>query len=869
MLLGYAMGVQQQVRAGRTTRAQSGASKTPQNGATNETNHGDEVERVGQRVPALIGTLSMIDRVSYIRLLEQSLRSLGYEDVAKALESTSGIAQSSATASRFREAVLAGEVDVALGLLGDLEEELVRKEAEVELRRRAGRERAGRERAGRAGPEGGVSCWSHAAGDDGRVHGNQEGKDGGRAAPVDSAGGGGVVEGSHADMVDHAEMMSSTRWPAVHRRVRRRVEKARYLLFCNLFGTLVEAGEAGKALKCLREDIQPLESLLQDEEVGGGGGGGGGGLSRLGLVDGEASGSGRARGSMGSKGQYVAGEDVDMVGGSTAEDIRMNVDGGLAEFPPLSTGMQNLRQAAGVKFGDFPNNFGVLSSVHSKSGVISMASPGLTDAGLVSRRGNWNEEDGRTRQHPSLSTLASMLLQVNRGAPPLPPKRLRECDGVDVHRQEQLMQDLQQLLSPEVLIPDNRLETLVEQALTSQIQRCPYHNASNASLSLMSDYHAGPDSLPTVPVHTLTLHADEVWVVQFSPDGKWLLSASKDGSAILWDVRSSKKVSFSRILHSGRVPINIGAFSPTSREVLIGSSDGKIRVFKVSNGERITELTGRSAPGYRREDDRLQNQQQDMAVSSAMWGNSSSQIALSCNKELRLLDIDIGGGAQMPSLLTALRLQNHAYDAVLSADGKSFVSVGQDRMIRYVRLVDGKVVCRGPEPAAVTCLSRSSDGKYLASNLSNGSIHIWKLGDLSQRGCTTEGRPSSASDQLDASAGQTDVMASPDSADPMDSLPDAPLFTLKGLQTSQHGRFVIRSAFGGVGDTFVATGSENALVHIWHRETEKLLTSVEGHQATVNAVAWNPRNHHMLASASDDHKVIIWLSTQEVDEWNE
>eukprot|EP00205_Picochlorum_sp_RCC944_P006680 CAMPEP_0182610726 /NCGR_PEP_ID=MMETSP1330-20130603/10029_1 /TAXON_ID=464278 /ORGANISM="Picochlorum sp., Strain RCC944" /LENGTH=102 /DNA_ID=CAMNT_0024829985 /DNA_START=21 /DNA_END=326 /DNA_ORIENTATION=- len=102
------MGVQQQVRAGRTTRAQSGASKTPQNGATNETNHGDEVERVGQRVPALIGTLSMIDRVSYIRLLEQSLRSLGYEDVAKALESTSGIAQSSATASRFREAVLAG-----------------------------------------------------------------------------------------------------------------------------------------------------------------------------------------------------------------------------------------------------------------------------------------------------------------------------------------------------------------------------------------------------------------------------------------------------------------------------------------------------------------------------------------------------------------------------------------------------------------------------------------------------------------------------------------------------------------------------------------------------------------------------------------
>lgn len=867
------MGVQQPVRVGRTTRAQSSASKTPPpNVPPNLTNQGDE-RRVGPQLPCVIGALSMIDRVSYIRLLEQSLRSLGYEDVAKALESTSGIRQSSATAGRFREAVLAGEVDVALGLLGDLEEELVRKEAEMEVRRREGR-------GSEEGLQGGTSCWGHAAedGGHGHGHGHQEAKSVGGAPALlaDPTADGGVAEHSHGvEVVDYAEQVLSTRWPAIHRRVRRRVEQARYLLFCNLFRTLVEAGEAGKALRCLREDIQPLESLLQD------GGMGCGDLTRL--AGGEVSGSGRGieDGGRGGGGggrteqsltrEDVHNQDVHMDDGAAAEGAPVNVDGRLAEFPPLSTATGNLREAAGVTFGEFPNNFGVLSSLHSASGVVSMASPASTDGSVLGRKGSDRVEGQSKVQPPSLSMLASMLLHINRGAPPLPPKRLRESDGVDVRRQEQLLRDLQELLSPEVLIPDNRLETLVEQALTSQIERCPYHNASNASLSLMSDYHAGPDSLPTVPVHTLTLHADEVWVVQFSPDGKWLLSASKDGSAILWDVRSSRKVSFSRILHSGRVPINIGAFSPSSREALIGSSDGKIRVFKVSNGELITELTGRSAPGYRREDDRLQAQQQDMIVSSAMWGNSSSQIALSCNKELRLLEIDIGGGAQMPSLMTSLRLQNHAYDAVLSADGRSFVSVGQDRMIRYVRLVDGKVVSRGPEPAAVTCLSRSSDGKYLASNLSNGCIHIWQLGDLSQPGSASEGRRGMASDPLDkplhAAADQTDVMTSENGTDPMDCLPDAPLFILKGLQTSQQGRFVIRSAFGGVDDTFVATGSEDALVHIWHREKETLLTSVEGHQATVNAVAWNPRNHHMLASASDDHKVIIWLSRQEVDEW--
>ena len=782
----------------------------------------------------MIGPSSMIDRVSYIRLLEQSLRSLGFEDVAISLEAASGVRQSSEVARRFREAVLAGEVDVALGLLEDLEEELVGKEAVMELRRQGDAGNVGR----------GAQMWGHSphggsGGGDGLVYGIG-GLHDGQGETLRDAGGADGREGVDGRKSEDGGQVSRAT-VTIRRRVRLRVEKARYLLFCNLFRTLVEAGEAGKALKCLREDIQPLESLLQ---AGGDSAGFG-----LGEVDGDAD---------------MGRDDVDMEGsGSPGGETGMHMDGRLSEFPPLSAAMENLRAVSTTAFGDFPNNFGVLSSLHSGSGVVSTDGSALN--GRVPEGDGAAESDGSNRS-PSLSTLASMLLQVDRGAPPLPPKRLREYDGADVHRQEQLLRDLQQLLSPEVLIPDNRLETLVEQALTSQIQRCPYHNENSMSLSLMSDYEAGPDSLPTVPVHTLTLHADEVWVVQFSPDGKWLVSASKDGSAILWDVRNSKKVQFSRILHSGRVPINIGAFSPSSREVLIGSNDGKIRVFKVSNGELIAELTGKSAPGYRREEDRQAGQQQDLTVSSAMWGNTSSQIALSCNKELRLLDIDISNGSQMPSLLTSLRLQNHAYDAVLSADGRSFVSVGQDRMIRYVRLVDGKVVSRGPEPAAVTCLSRSSDGKYLASNLANGCIHIWKLGDLRQPGDSSDSRAGVPETFTPNTGDQTRAMLPTDNVDPMDCLPNAPLFVLKGLQTSQPGRFVIRSAFGGINDAFVGTGSENALVHIWHRESETLLASVEGHQATVNAVAWNPRNHHMLASASDDHKVIIWLSRKHLSE---
>jgi len=55
----------------------------------------------------------------------------------------------------------------------------------------------------------------------------------------------------------------------------------------------------------------------------------------------------------------------------------------------------------------------------------------------------------------------------------------------------------------------------------------------------------------------------------------------------------------------------------------------------------------------------------------------------------------------------------------------------------------------------------------------------------------------------------------------------------------------------------VASGGEDHCVHVWHRRHGRHLQRLEGHTQAVNAVSWSSA-HRLLASASDDHTVILW-----------
>jgi hypothetical protein len=63
-----------------------------------------------------------------------------------------------------------------------------------------------------------------------------------------------------------------------------------------------------------------------------------------------------------------------------------------------------------------------------------------------------------------------------------------------------LLLDLQELLPPSVLIPQQRLEILVEQALQHQQGACEYHNTQDEAFTLFADHKCGKDQIPTETV---------------------------------------------------------------------------------------------------------------------------------------------------------------------------------------------------------------------------------------------------------------------------------------------------------------------------------------------------------------------------------
>ncbi len=73
-----------------------------------------------------------------------------------------------------------------------------------------------------------------------------------------------------------------------------------------------------------------------------------------------------------------------------------------------------------------------------------------------------------------LHELSSFLMCTDQ----LNLKSLSKWAGKNTTSRQTLMNKLQTFLPPDIMLPPNRLESLLDQAISYQCDKCPYHNVS-------------------------------------------------------------------------------------------------------------------------------------------------------------------------------------------------------------------------------------------------------------------------------------------------------------------------------------------------------------------------------------------------------
>ncbi|XP_077866982.1 WD repeat-containing protein 26-like [Saccoglossus kowalevskii] len=190
--------------------------------------------------------------------------------------------------------------------------------------------------------------------------------------------------------------------------------------------------------------------------------------------------------------------------------------------------------------------------------------------------------------------------------------------------------------------------------------------------------------------------------------------------------------------------------------------------------------------------------------------------------------------------------------AAWNSDCKRFVAGGMKGQF-YQCDIDGNVLDSW-EGVRVQCLATKRDGKTILASDTHHRIRAYNFEESSDHKVLQEDH-SIMSFILNDSERLAVLNVATQGVhlwDVQDKL------LIRKFQGVTQGFYTIFSCFGGINQDFIASGSEDNQVYIWHHKRELPIAVLQGHTRTVNCVTWNPHVPSMLASASDDGTIRIW-----------
>jgi WD40 repeat protein len=213
-------------------------------------------------------------------------------------------------------------------------------------------------------------------------------------------------------------------------------------------------------------------------------------------------------------------------------------------------------------------------------------------------------------------------------------------------------------------------------------------------------------------IKTMQGHTNSILSLAFSPDNKWLLSGSKDGTARLWSMdngSTENEPALTLSIHDGRVAAV--AFAPDGKSFLTAGADSTARLWT---------LTGDSIAVFRGHDDWL--------TAAIFTSDGKHVLTGSYDQTVRRWSI-----SQPDAAPEVFQGHTAAVTALASSpDGRFFLSGGEDNSARLwndrgvpqieLKQVDQNISGYG----AILSLAFSRDGSLFVLGGSDGTAHVYQ-----------------------------------------------------------------------------------------------------------------------------------------------
>jgi RNA polymerase sigma factor (sigma-70 family) len=204
-------------------------------------------------------------------------------------------------------------------------------------------------------------------------------------------------------------------------------------------------------------------------------------------------------------------------------------------------------------------------------------------------------------------------------------------------------------------------------------------------------------------------HGSSVLAVAFSPDSKYIASASGaqragygDFTASLWDAATGKEL---RRFHGHRLPVCSVAFSPDGATLATGSHDGTVRLWRAATGEELRRLHGGQAI-------------------TAVAFSSDGKVLVSAGLDLAIRLWDTASGAELRRLVGH---RNALTGLAFTPRGEALLSGSGDASVRLWDVRTGRELRRlGDHVRPVMGIALAPDGRTRAS-ASGSAVLLWEV----------------------------------------------------------------------------------------------------------------------------------------------